>query len=303
MDDLTTLGRDPPAGDRTAVRRRADAVRPPPSRTGAGVTYRPGMSTPLPRIDTVPGPLLARGREATIHRLGAGAVLRRYDDARDVTVEVAVMQHVARHGLRVPAVHGLHVDAAGRATGMVLERIEGPSLVEAAVGGAVDAGDVGRTLARLHGDLHRVPVTGLPSPPGWPPPRPGDAVVHLDLHPANVLLDGTVPVVIDWAIARTGPATLDTALTALTLAAAALAGVPADAGDVATLTVPRALVREVLVAYLGALPVPPTPSLTQATAVLDRIGAQPPAVVRAAGELVLDVLGSAATAGRPPTPG
>lgn len=57
-------------------------------------------------LDVRPGRLLARGREATVHEAGSGLVLRRYDDARDVTLEVTVMQHVARHGVRVPTVHG-----------------------------------------------------------------------------------------------------------------------------------------------------------------------------------------------------
>jgi tRNA A-37 threonylcarbamoyl transferase component Bud32 len=246
---------------------------------------------PTPVDHTLPGRLLARGREATIHELGPDRVLRRYDDGRDVTAEVAVMRHVARHGFRVPVVHGLHVDADGRPTGMVLERVDGPSLVEVALSGRLAPADVGRTLARLHGDLHRVPVTGFPVPPGAHPASRGDVVVHLDLHPANVLVVADVPVVIDWAMARPGPASLDTAMTALTLAAAVVAGVPADAGDVARLPVPPGLVEAVLEAYLVALPVPPTPSLDRAVAVLDLVGAQPPDVVRAALAVVRRVLG------------
>ena len=252
----------------------------------------PGVD-PLPRIDTAPGRLLARGREATVHLLGGSSVLRRYDDGRDVETEVAVMRHVARHGFPVPAVHGLHVDDAGGVDGMVLERIDGPSLVEAALTGAVTPTDVGRILARLHADLHRVPVAGLPPLPGPPTPGPGDVVVHLDLHPANVLLAGGAPVVIDWAIARVGPATLDTAMTALTLAAAVVAGIPADAGDAARLAVPEHLLRAVLDAYLAALPAPPTPSLERAAAVHDLIAAQPPPVVQAALRLVRDQLDAA----------
>lgn len=247
------------------------------------------MSPPL--IDLPPGRLLARGREAAIHELDAGRVVRRYDDARDVTAEVAVMQHVARHGFRVPAVHGLHVDADGRRSGMVLERIDGPSLIEAALRGGVELAEVGRTLARLHESLHRVPVVGLPEPASGPASSQGDVVVHLDLHPANVMLDGDVPVVIDWAMARTAPATLDTAMTAMTLGAAAVAGIPGDAGDVARLAVPPSAVRSVLDAYLSALPAPPTASLERAAAVLDLVGAQPPDVVRAALGVVRRALG------------
>lgn len=251
----------------------------------------------IPRIDDQPGRLLSRGREATIHELGAGRVLRRYDDSRDVSVELAVMQHVARSGYRVPAVLGRSVDPGGRTTGMVLERVDGPSLIEAAVRGRLTPADVGRTLARLHDDLHRLPVAGMPARPDAQPARPGDVLVHLDLHPANVLLAGDVPVVIDWAMARTGPATLDTAMAALTIACAVVAGIPADAGDVASLGVSERLLRTVLDSYLTALAAPPTPSLERAAAVLDRVGAQPPDVVRAAGELVRARLGDVAGRG------
>lgn len=239
-----------------------------------------------PVIDAVPGRLLARGREAAVHELGAGRVLRRYDDARDVTAEVVVMQHVARHGFAVPAVQGLHLDAGGRPSGMVLERLEGPTLVEAALTGAVEPAEAGRVLARLHAELHRVPVEGLPPDLGPPAREPGHVVVHLDLHPANVLLTAHGPVVIDWAIARTGPATLDTAMTALTLAGAVVSGIPSDAGDVARLDVPTWFVTTVLDAYLAALPEPPTPSLDRAAQVRGLFGVQTAAELRASAEVV-----------------
>ncbi|WP_258725560.1 phosphotransferase [Cellulomonas sp. NS3] len=244
------------------------------------------MSSLPPVSDEPPGPLLARGREATVHELGPGRVLRRYDDARDVTAEVTVMRHVARHGVRVPHVHGLHLDARGRPTGMVLERLDGPTLVEAALVGDVEPAEAGRTLARLHADLHRVPVDGLPADLGPPAREPGHVVVHLDLHPANVMLVAGEPVVIDWAIARTGPATLDTAMTALAIACAVVEGIPADAGDVARLDVPPWFVTTVLDAYLAALPEPPTTSLDRAVAVRDSFGAHSPGVVQAGAEVV-----------------
>jgi aminoglycoside phosphotransferase (APT) family kinase protein len=257
-------------------------------------------------LHVAPGALIARGREATVHEVDEGRVLRRYDDARDVTAELAIMRHVARHGFPVPAVHGVHLDADGRPTGMVLERLRGPSLIEAALDGALEPAGIGQTLARLHGDLHRVPTGGLSRVPGTRDLQPGDVVVHLDLHPANVMLAAGVPVVIDWAIARTAPASLDTAMTALTLAAAAVAGIPRDAGDVARLPVPTALIRAVLDAYLAALTTPPTASLERAAAVLDLVGAQPPEVVRAALALVRTLLEPAHTASRqrrdPPVP-
>jgi aminoglycoside phosphotransferase (APT) family kinase protein len=61
-------------------------------------------------------------------------------------------------------------------------------------------GTHGRLLARLHKRLHAIPYDGA-------------ALLHLDLHPLNVLLSPTGPVVIDWTNARAGEPPLDVALT------------------------------------------------------------------------------------------
>jgi aminoglycoside phosphotransferase (APT) family kinase protein len=41
----------------------------------------------------------------------------------------------------------------------------------------------------------------------------GGRLLHLDLHPANVILTATGPMVIDWTNARSGDPALDVALT------------------------------------------------------------------------------------------
>jgi len=74
-----------------------------------------------------------------------------------------------------------------------------------------------RLLARLHQQLHRIPA------PDWLPAiGPGGAVLHLDLHPENVLLHGKGALVIDWANARAGHWADDVAQTVVILAAADL---------------------------------------------------------------------------------
>jgi aminoglycoside phosphotransferase (APT) family kinase protein len=47
-------------------------------------------------------------------------------------------------------------------------------------------------------------------------------VLHLDLHPANILLTSRGPILIDWANATDGPPDLDVALTAVILAQVAV---------------------------------------------------------------------------------
>ena len=156
-----------------------------------------------------PGRLLAEGRSATVFLLEDGWVLRRSKDPRhDVGTEAAVLRWAARHGVSVPAVR----EAAG--PDLVLEHVQGPSMLTALLDDAAGAGAHGRTLADLHGCLDRVPAPPeLRAPPG----RAG-RLLHGDLHPGNVLLADAGPVLIDWTNAASGPSAHDTATTWLVLA-------------------------------------------------------------------------------------
>ncbi|GAA3821235.1 phosphotransferase [Cellulomonas soli] len=216
--------------------------------------------------------VIARGREAEILDAGGGLVLRRYLDRRDTSAEVALHRHVAAHGYPVP-----HL-VAGAPGGMLLERVEGPTLLEALVSGQVDVDDAALTLADLHRRLHRLPV-----PPGT---LQGDCVLHLDLHPANVLLADRGPVVIDWASGAVGHRDLDVTQTAMVLAEVVVAGIAADSGDVASSPVPTDVVRRLLGAYLvadhGGSPVA---RLEEIVARRLRDGMRPAAVTAAAAHL------------------
>lgn len=157
------------------------------------------MTLPLP---------LASGRDADVYALDDERVLRRYRSGGDVAHEAAVMAHLASLGFPVPVVH----DAQG--TDLVLERLHGPTMLAALVAGEVDEVAAGHCLADLHEQLHALP------------PRlsaaEGVCVLHLDLHPDNVVLTSRGPVVIDWRNAAEGPADLDVALSALVLAQVAV---------------------------------------------------------------------------------
>ena len=114
-----------------------------------------------------------------------------------------MMEHVRAHGFPVPAVH----EADG--TDLVLERIEGATMLEAMRRAPASIGRCGAVLADLHGQLHAIPA------PDWMPmsPFPGDELLHLDLHPLNVLMTAAGPMVIDWPNARRGAAMADVAHT------------------------------------------------------------------------------------------
>jgi hypothetical protein len=98
--------------------------------------------------------------------------------------------------------HGVPVPQVFDATGpdIVMEKVDGPTMLA----------DVARCpwrlfrhaeiLARVHRQVHAAPGPDwLRAPFGY-----GDTLLHLDLHPINVLLSPRGPVVIDWQGAGRG---------------------------------------------------------------------------------------------------
>ena len=154
------------------------------------------------------GPLLAAGREADVYALDDRRVLRRYRRDVDVTGEADAMRYLAGLGYPVPAVH----EATGR--DMVLERLDGPTMAQALFAAELGLEEAAAHLADLLSRLHDLPP--------WPGAPAGSALVHLDLHPENVLMTARGPVVIDWCNVRPGEPDLDTGLTALILAQVAV---------------------------------------------------------------------------------
>ena len=143
---------------------------------------------------------IATGRDCDVYLLDDGRVLRRMRRGASTEAEAETMRALADAGYPVPRVFS----AVGQ--DLVMERIEGPSLAEAVFGGALSVSDGGDLLARLHHDLHAL---------AWPG---GESLLHMDLHPLNVLMSDDGPVVIDWTTARPGPAGLDVAYSALVCA-------------------------------------------------------------------------------------
>ena len=151
---------------------------------------------------------IGTGRSAEVFEHGAGEVLRRYRSPRDTEREVAAMQHARDHCFPVPAARALND------TDIVMDRVEGPTMLEDMMRRPWRMKSHAATLAALLDQLHSVPgASWLPAPFG-----DGDALLHLDLHPENVILTGTGPMVIDWTNAARGPGAADVAHTWLVLA-------------------------------------------------------------------------------------
>jgi len=151
---------------------------------------------------------IGTGRTADVFALGDGEVLRRYRKPRDTEREVAAMEHARAAGYPVPAARAV------TDTDIVMERLDGPTMLD----------DLGRrpwridrhadTLAALHRRLHEIDA------PPWldAPLGEGRSLLHLDLHPDNVMLTARGPFVIDWPNAARGPGAADAAHTWIVIA-------------------------------------------------------------------------------------
>lgn len=166
-------------------------------------------------------PLLASGRAADVYDVGDGTVLRRYRAKPaatfDVAYEARLMTWASDHGIRVPRTH------RAEAADLVMDRVDGPTMLEDLERRPWRLAHHSRVLADLHRQLEATPA------PPWVRPGPntvptGASLVHLDLHPMNVILSAEGPVVIDWTNAGAGPSGFDAALTYVLMASFDVAG-------------------------------------------------------------------------------
>nr|WSW68472.1 phosphotransferase [Streptomyces sp. NBC_00995] len=158
------------------------------------------------------GQMLGSGRSADVYELDDQWVLRRYRDGLDAARELPVMSYLSASGYPVPRL-GPQPASAGPGD-LVLQRLTGPTMLESLLGGGTDATEGSAVLARLLAELHTVPARLSPDPE--------DRILHLDLHPDNVMLTADGPVVIDWSNTEEGAPALDRAMSALILAQVAV---------------------------------------------------------------------------------
>lgn len=164
-----------------------------------------------------PGPLLATGRDSDIFEYGPGLVLRRSREGHSMATEARTMAFMREQGYPVPAVEEVSDDGFD----LVMERIEGVTMVEALGKAPWTIRRQGATLADLHRRLHEIEA------PAFLPAAPvgtGTKVIHLDLHPLNVMIGPKGPFVIDWPNARRGDPDVDVGLAWVLMAAGQIPG-------------------------------------------------------------------------------
>lgn len=195
-----------------------------------------GQSYPAAMLQT----LVGRGLTSEVYAWGDGRVLKLYPAARtvaEVERECAITRAVHVAGLPVPAVYEV-VEVDGR-PGLVLERLDGPSMLKAVERKPWTLFRAARQLAELQARLHE-----RAAPPELPGQRrqlenwidvaagftgtekqearrrleqlPDGAVLcHGDFHPENVLLTTRGPKIIDWSCATRGHPLADVGFTDL----------------------------------------------------------------------------------------
>jgi Ser/Thr protein kinase RdoA (MazF antagonist) len=183
------------------------------------------------------GEKIGEGVFAGIHAWAPGQVVKLF--------KAAVPRRVGRHEARMtravfaaggPAPEVLdEVTLEGR-FGIVLTRLDGPTLLQFYRSGAITFEQAGAILAFLYLSVHKTPLPpDVPLLRDWMDGslrlsggivpkhiatgilalierlRPGDGLCHADLHPDNVIMTADGPRIVDWGGAVRAPAALDLA--------------------------------------------------------------------------------------------
>jgi aminoglycoside phosphotransferase (APT) family kinase protein len=107
-------------------------------------------------------------------------------------------------------------------TDMVMERLDGPTMLDVLKSRPLRARSIGRELAALQAQVHRVSTEGL----DLRRHSEGDSVLHLDLHPDNVMVTRRGPVIIDWSNVALGDPLADVMYSWMIMVTSSPDGVP-----------------------------------------------------------------------------
>lgn len=150
--------------------------------------------------------LIGAGRASKIYALDGRRVLRR--SASDAGGEARLMRWLLERGFAVPEVFEV---SGGDLT---MERLYGPTLAAELLAERIDPSKASDLLVGLHDRLHALDAPDWleASPRGLDLGGSPARVLHLDLHPENVILTESGPVLVDWANAALGAPEVDVAV-------------------------------------------------------------------------------------------
>ena len=174
--------------------------------------------------DRHPGALIGSGRKSEIREFGADAVICVGHRGASMAHEAEVLQLVSDAGYPCPTPLALLDENS-----LVMERVDGPTMLAELT---TKPWLVPRR-AKLLADLHRR-LGEIEAPPSWPSVGPGSSIVHLGLHPGNVIMTKNGSVVIDWSCAARRSTDLDAALTYVVLLTGRVVGNSMIKGAVAS---------------------------------------------------------------------
>ena len=181
------------------------------------------------------GEKIGEGAAAEVHAWAPGQVVKLFKSASARRLgwhEAHMTDAVFTAGAPAPQVFGV-VILDGR-LGIVLQRFDGPTLLQLTRSGGVTRGQAGAILADLCRAVHSTPPPpGVPNLRGWmdawlgsaggtlPAPiapgiralikrlQPADELCHGDLHPGNVIMTAEGPRLVDWTGTVRAPAAYD----------------------------------------------------------------------------------------------
>lgn len=181
----------------------------------------------------IPGEIVGRGAVADIHAAGEALVIKLFHAGRPATaafIEAATLAIVATHALPAPRVHG--VSRYTERWGILMDRVEGPTLGAAAQADPALVPACLDEMVRLQGVIHAVveprlrslkvklaenldraealptdlrqhlhaQLAALPD---------GNWLCHGDFHPLNLMGAPKSSVIVDWLDATSGPPAAD----------------------------------------------------------------------------------------------
>ena len=187
------------------------------------------------------GPLIAEGRTAEVFAWGSNEVLKLAREPGPTTWvdrEAKVTMAIADAGIPAPRV--IDVVTVCERRGIVMERVEGPTMLTLMTSKPWLLLKLSRTLAELQSQFHERAVPSLPPLNERLRDRitstdhliadmkaaalsaldrlpDGGAVCHGDFHPDTVIMSDGGPMIIDWNLACSGNPLADVARTSLLL--------------------------------------------------------------------------------------